>query len=84
MTYAAKDILTRDDIRLTQGGLILIGVLRGGDYSEEDVGSSYQYAPPNAQFNQYGGKPASLVGGISGSQMYNQKGRGGYPPAGGY
>ncbi|KAK7052805.1 Chitin synthase, class 7 [Paramarasmius palmivorus] len=56
----------------------------GGDYSEEDVGSSYQYAPPNAQFNQYGGKPASLVGGISGSQMYNQKGRGGYPPAGGY
>ncbi|KAG7091218.1 hypothetical protein E1B28_010269 [Marasmius oreades] len=59
-----------------------------GDYSEEDVGSSYHYAPPNAQF-QYGGggKTASLVGGISGTQLYDRKasgGRGGYPPAGGY
>ena len=62
----------------------------GGDYSEEDVGSSYHYAPPNAQFGQYGaggGKTASLVGGISGTQLYDRKvsgGRGGYPPAGGY
>ncbi|KAI0742733.1 PIN domain-like protein, partial [Daedaleopsis nitida] len=33
MTYAAADF-SRDDIQLTQGGLILIGVLRGGDYSD--------------------------------------------------
>ena len=34
MTYSSKDILAHDDIQLTQGGLVLIGVLRGGDYSE--------------------------------------------------
>ena len=34
MTYTSKDLLQRDDIKLTQGGLILIGVLRGGDYSK--------------------------------------------------
>lgn len=34
MTYAAKDALAHDDIQLTHGGFILIGVLRGGDYSQ--------------------------------------------------
>ena len=34
MTYAAADFLVHDDIQLTQNGLILIAVLRGGDYSD--------------------------------------------------
>ncbi|KAI0077668.1 hypothetical protein K474DRAFT_1690761 [Panus rudis PR-1116 ss-1] len=32
VTYTAKDFQQRQDIALTQGGLILIGLLRGGDY----------------------------------------------------
>ncbi|KAI1790600.1 hypothetical protein LXA43DRAFT_946919 [Ganoderma leucocontextum] len=44
MTYAASDILARDDIQLTQGGLILIGVLRGGDYSDGLRGCGVQTA----------------------------------------
>ena len=34
MTYASSDLLSHDDIQLTQEGMILIGVLRGGDYSD--------------------------------------------------
>ncbi|KAI0759110.1 PIN domain-like protein, partial [Fomes fomentarius] len=34
MTYASSDILSHDEIQLSQGGMILIGVLRGGDYSD--------------------------------------------------
>ncbi|KAH9922332.1 uncharacterized protein BXZ73DRAFT_79728 [Epithele typhae] len=33
MTYHAADLLAHRDIGLTQGGLVLFGVLRGGDYS---------------------------------------------------
>ncbi|KAI0739823.1 PIN domain-like protein, partial [Daedaleopsis nitida] len=33
VTYAAADFL-RDDIKLTQGGLVLIGIFSGGDYSD--------------------------------------------------
>ncbi|CDO75460.1 hypothetical protein BN946_scf184823.g14 [Trametes cinnabarina] len=34
MVYTAEDILQHEEIRLTQGGLILIGILRGGDYDQ--------------------------------------------------
>ncbi|KAI0717721.1 PIN domain-like protein, partial [Cerioporus squamosus] len=34
MTYKSSDLLSHDDIQLTQEGMILIGVLRGGDYSD--------------------------------------------------
>ncbi|OSD03661.1 hypothetical protein PYCCODRAFT_1408690 [Trametes coccinea BRFM310] len=34
MVYRAEDILNHEDIQLTQGGLILIGILRGGDYDQ--------------------------------------------------
>ncbi|KAI0632888.1 hypothetical protein C8Q77DRAFT_1158338 [Trametes polyzona] len=37
MVYRASDILTHPDIQLTQGGLILIGILRGGDYSQSGL-----------------------------------------------
>ena len=34
MTYSSSDILSHSDIQLTQGGLVLVGILRGGDYSD--------------------------------------------------
>ncbi|KAH9856385.1 hypothetical protein C2E23DRAFT_516389 [Lenzites betulinus] len=37
MIYRSSDILNREDIQLTQGGLILIGILRGGDYCQEGL-----------------------------------------------
>ncbi|KAI0776802.1 hypothetical protein BD413DRAFT_668950 [Trametes elegans] len=37
MIYRSSDILNHDDIKLTQGGLILIGILRGGDYCQEGL-----------------------------------------------
>ena len=33
-TYDASDLRTREDILLSRGGLILIGILRGGDYHQ--------------------------------------------------
>ncbi|KAI0351602.1 PIN domain-like protein, partial [Trametes cingulata] len=37
MIYRSSDILNHEDIQLTQGGLILIGILRGGDYCQEGL-----------------------------------------------
>lgn len=37
VTYRAADILSHDDIRLSQGGCILIGLLSGGDYHQAGV-----------------------------------------------
>jgi Holliday junction resolvase YEN1 len=37
LTYRAVDILSHDDIRLSQGGCILIGLLSGGDYHQAGV-----------------------------------------------
>lgn len=34
MVYRAEDIQNHDEISLTRGGLILIGILRGGDYDQ--------------------------------------------------
>lgn len=46
-------------------------LLAGGDYGEEDTASNY-----------HGGPAASLVGGVSGKQLYQNVGPGarGYPP----
>jgi Chitin synthase export chaperone len=51
---------------------LLAGGAPGGmDYSEEDTASNY-----------HGGPPASLVGGLSGQQLYQKGGYGrGYPPS---
>ena len=43
-------------------------LLAGADYGDEDTVSNY-----------HGGPPASLVGGVSGKQLYQGPGRG-YPP----
>ncbi|KAI0651272.1 hypothetical protein C8Q79DRAFT_897924 [Trametes meyenii] len=37
MVYRSSDILHRADIQLTQGGLILMGILCGGDYCQEGL-----------------------------------------------
>ncbi|TBU30914.1 PIN domain-like protein, partial [Dichomitus squalens] len=44
MTYAAADLRAHPDIQLTQGGLVLVGVLRGGDYSDGLHGCGVQTA----------------------------------------
>ena len=35
--YTSQDIATHEDIELTTGGLVLIGLLRGGDYDPEGL-----------------------------------------------
>jgi len=104
MVYKYWDSITREDLEFSVGSKATVWEVKdpllsgatgypGGsarDYSEEDVGSNYGgYAPPPGVGNN--NKTASLVGGVSGAQLYNQKsygaggrGGGGYPPAGGY
>jgi len=51
---------------------LLAGGQNGQDYYEEDTASNY-----------HGGAPASLIGGVSGQQLYQKGGYGGraYPPS---
>ena len=44
MTYSSADVLAHPGIQLTKGGLVLIGVLRGGDYSDGLRGCGVQIA----------------------------------------
>ncbi len=44
MTYSSGDILAHPDVQLTQGGLVLAGVLCGGDYSKGLHGCGVQIA----------------------------------------
>jgi len=106
MVYKYWDSITREDLEFSVGSKATVWEVKDpllsasagypaggsarGDYSEEDVGSNYGgYAPPPGFGNN---KTASLVGGVSGTQLYNQRGYGaggrggggGYPPAGGY
>lgn len=67
----------------------------GGDYLEEDASNyhsgggynGYSNAPPFTNYaHNANNHPASLVGGVSGQQLYQQQRgaqRGGYPPSGG-
>jgi len=96
MVYKYWDSITREDLEFSVGSKAAVWEVKDpllsgsngypggsarGDYSEEDVGSNYGgYAPPPGFSNN---KTASLVGGVSGTQYYNnQKGGGarGYPP----
>ncbi|KAK7688016.1 Chitin synthase, class 7 [Cerrena zonata] len=72
MVYKYWDSITREDLEFSVGSKATVWevkdpLLAGSDYPEEDNHSSY-----------HGGAPASLVGGVSGKQLY-QGGRGGYP-----
>lgn len=37
MIYRSKDLETHEDVRLTRNGMILIGLMKGGDYDEVRV-----------------------------------------------
>jgi len=82
MVYKYWDSITKEDLEFSVGSKAAVWevkdpLLAGGgaiaDYVEEDNQSSYHG----------GGAPASLVGGVSGQQLYNQRGYGGrgYPPS---
>ncbi|KAF9027141.1 hypothetical protein BDZ89DRAFT_1067139 [Hymenopellis radicata] len=89
MVYKYWDSITKEDLEFSVGSKAAVWevkdpLLAGGqDFPDED--SNYHGA------GGYGGgargTAASLVGGVSGQQYYNQQSgqrRGGYPPAGGY
>lgn len=74
MVYKYWDSITREDLEFSVGSKAAVWEVKdpllapGADYAEEDTSSNYHGR----------GGTASLVGGISGQQMYG--GRGGYPP----
>ncbi|CCL98931.1 uncharacterized protein FIBRA_00938 [Fibroporia radiculosa] len=77
MVYKYWDSITREDLEFSVGSKatvweikdpLLVGGSPGVEY-EDDVVSSY-----------HGGAPASLVGGVSGQQLYSNVGSRGYPP----
>jgi len=73
MVYKYWDSITREDLEFSVGSKATVwevkdSLLAGADYGDEDNVSSY-----------HGGPPASLVGGVSGKQLYQAPGRG-YPP----
>ncbi|KAI0932800.1 Chitin synthase, class 7 [Taiwanofungus camphoratus] len=76
MVYKYWDSITREDLEFSVGSKATVWevkdpLLAGGDYGEEDTASNY-----------HGGPAASLVGGVSGKQLYQNVGPGarGYPP----
>ncbi|KAI0638913.1 chitin synthase III catalytic subunit [Trametes polyzona] len=78
MVYKYWDSITREDLEFSVGSKATVWevkdpLLAGGtDYGDEDSASNYTHAGP----------PASLVGGMSGKQLYqNGAGGRGYPPA---
>ncbi|KAH9947356.1 chitin synthase III catalytic subunit [Amylocystis lapponica] len=75
MVYKYWDSITREDLEFSVGSKAAVwevkdeSLLAGVDrYDDEDTVSNY-----------HGGPPASLVGGVSGKQLYQGPGRG-YPP----
>jgi len=83
MVYKYWDSITKEDLEFSVGSKAAVWEVKdpllagagASDYPEEDTASNY-----------HGGAPASLVGGVSGQQLYgNQKtGYGGGGPRGGY
>jgi len=76
MVYKYWDSITKEDLEFSVGSKAAVWevkdpLLAGSDYPEDD--SSNYHAGDR-------GGTASLVGGISGQQMYGGGGRGGYPP----
>ncbi|KAI0327288.1 hypothetical protein GY45DRAFT_1257230 [Cubamyces sp. BRFM 1775] len=78
MVYKYWDSITREDLEFSVGSKATVWEVKdpllagGADYGDEDSASNYTHAGP----------PASLVGGVSGKQLYqNGAGGRGYPPA---
>ena len=82
MVYKYWDSITKEDLEFSVGSKQAVWEVKDpllvtGDYSEEDASSFY----PGGN-----GTPASLVGGVSGGQLYGARGNGqygarGYPPS---
>ncbi|KAF7437400.1 Chitin synthase, class 7 [Pleurotus ostreatus] len=76
MVYKYWDSITREDLEFSVGSKAAVWEVKdpllagGGGMDEEDTASNY-----------HGGAPASLVGGVSGQQLYQ---KGGYGGGGGY
>ncbi|KAI8983305.1 chitin synthase III catalytic subunit-domain-containing protein [Trametes punicea] len=78
MVYKYWDSITREDLEFSVGSKATVWEVKdpllagSADYGDEDSASNYTHAGP----------PASLVGGVSGKQLYqNGAGGRGYPPA---
>lgn len=78
MVYKYWDSITKEDLEFSVGSKQAVWevkdpLLAGGrgttEYADDDQ-------------SNYHGQPASLVGGVSGAQLYNQGGSHGYPPQG--
>ncbi|KAJ7637517.1 chitin synthase III catalytic subunit-domain-containing protein [Mycena rosella] len=109
MVYKYWDSITREDLEFSVGSKaavwevrdpLLAGGGNGPDYggvpgNNYANNQQYNYSEEDTASNYHGGAPASLVGGVSGAQLYNggapafnpyqqqqpqQRGRG-YPPA---
>jgi len=82
MVYKYWDSITKEDLEFSVGSKAAVWEVKdpllagagASDYAEEDTASNY-----------HGGAPASLVGGVSGQQLYGKQGYGGaprgYPPS---
>jgi len=81
MVYKYWDSITKEDLEFSVGSKAAVWEVKdpllagpgGMDYPEEDTASNY-----------HGGAPASLVGGLSGQQLYAHQAKGGfrgYPPS---
>lgn len=85
MVYKYWDSITKEDLEFSVGSKAAVWEVKdpllapgGTDYSEEDTSSFY----PGIGGNN--GAPASLVGGVSGQQLYGrqpQQNMRGYPPS---
>ncbi|KAI0761637.1 chitin synthase III catalytic subunit-domain-containing protein [Trametes elegans] len=79
MVYKYWDSITREDLEFSVGSKATVWEVKdpllagGADYGDEDSASNYTHG---------GGAPASLVGGVSGKQLYGNTGAAGrgYPP----
>lgn len=82
MVYKYWDSITKEDLEFSVGSKQAVWEVKdpllapGTDYSEEDASSSYYPAG--------GATPASLVGGVSGQQLYGPRGNGGQYGGRGY
>ncbi|KAI4518803.1 hypothetical protein K523DRAFT_354541 [Schizophyllum commune Tattone D] len=79
MVYKYWDSITREDLEFSVGSKAAVWEVKdpllAGSYTDEDASSNYH--APSQQYG-YGGGAPSLVGGVSGKQLYGN-GRG-YPP----
>jgi len=93
MVYKYWDSITREDLEFSVGSKAAVWEVKdpllaagssGPDYSLAGgnfAGTAhYNYSEEDTASNYHGGAPASLVGGVSGAQLYGNGGTPGYNP----